>query len=198
MQPDTELWDPWHPRVLADRLRGLNAPWCITAGWALDLFRGGQSRDHHDLEIAIPAGRFTTIPPLFPELDFWVPQGERILAPMTTETLTVESHQTWAWEPTTQRWRFDVFREPHDGDTWICRREQTIRMPYRQTIERTPDGIPFQKPEIVLLFKAKHTRDKDQTDFDRTLPLLTELQRAWLDDALARVHPDHIWRSGLI
>ena len=47
---------------------------------------------------------------------------ERKLAPMNTETLAGEWHQTWAYERAAQLWRFDVFREPHDGDTWICRR----------------------------------------------------------------------------
>lgn len=197
MQPDIDLWEAWHPRALADRLDGLDAPWCIAAGWALDLFRGAQRREHEDLEVAIPAGLFANLPPLFPEIAFWVPQSETTLAPMTAETLTGESHQTWAWEPTAQRWRFDVFREPHDGDTWICRRDHMIRLPYSDIIEQTPDGISYLKPEIVLLFKAKHSRDKDLADFRETLPLLTAAQRGWLDDALALVHPDHTWRSVL-
>ena len=30
----------------------------MAAGWALDLFRGGQTRKHGDIEIAIPAASF--------------------------------------------------------------------------------------------------------------------------------------------
>ena len=56
-------------------------------------------------------------------------------------------------------------REPADGDTWICRRDERIRMPYDQVIERTADGIPYGRPEIVLLFKAKAARPKDVADF---------------------------------
>ena len=56
-------------------------------------------------------------------------------------------------------------REPADGDTWICRRDERIRMPYDQVIERTADGIPYGRPEIVLLFKAKAARPKDDADF---------------------------------
>jgi hypothetical protein len=36
--------------------------------------------------------------PRFPEFDFRVPQGERKLARVSTETLAGESHQTWAYE----------------------------------------------------------------------------------------------------
>jgi hypothetical protein len=48
---------------------------------------------------------------------------------MSTETLA-GSNQTWAYERAAQVWRFDVFREPNDGDTWICRRDASIRRPY--------------------------------------------------------------------
>jgi len=36
-------------------------------------------------------------------------------------------HQTWVREPGTNVYRLDIFREPHSGDTWICRRDATIR-----------------------------------------------------------------------
>jgi hypothetical protein len=50
--PDLGAWHAWHPAVVAERLTGLEIPWYVAAGWALDLFRGAQSRDHEDLEIA--------------------------------------------------------------------------------------------------------------------------------------------------
>jgi hypothetical protein len=197
VQPDIEAWDPWPPAAMADRLAGAAFPWCVAAGWALDLFRGEQTRHHEDLEIALPAGSFPEVPPRFPEVEFWVPRGEGRLAPMSADTLAGESHQTWAYEPAAQRWRFDVFREPHDGDTWICRRDESIRMRYADLIRRTDDGVPYLVPEVVLLFKAKAVRDKDQADFDGVRPLLTSAQRAWLHDALGVVHPGHPWRSRL-
>ena len=84
-----------------------------------------------------------------------------------------DTHQTWMREPATGFWRFDVFREPSDGDTWICRREPAIRMPYARLIEWTDDGIPYGRPEVVLLFKAKHAQlEKNERDFAATLPRL--------------------------
>jgi hypothetical protein len=103
------------------------------------------------------------------------------------------SYQTWVRDPATQRWRLDLFREPHDGDTWICRRNPEIRMPYRELIRRTPDGIPYAVPETILLFKAKATREKDDTDFTAVLPHLERGALAWLYDALRLTHPDHAW-----
>lgn len=87
----------------------------------------------------------------------------------------------------------DVFREPHDGDVWICRRDETIRMPYARLVLRTADGIPYLRPEIALLFKAKWTRDKDEADFARILPRLDAEARGWLANALGRIAPEHGW-----
>jgi hypothetical protein len=182
---------------MADRLAGAAFPWAVAGGWALDLFLGERTRDHEDLEIAVPAGAFPQVPPLFPDMVFWVPQGAGELAPMSAVTLAGESHQSWAWDRAAGCWRFDVFREPHDGHTWICRRDPAIRLPYADVVRRDGDGVPYVVPEIVLLFKAKAVRDKDAADFDAVLPRLTAAQRAWLDGALGAVHPDHAWRVRL-
>ena len=73
-----------------------------------------------------------------------------------------------------------------------------IRMPYARLIERTDDGIPYGRPEVVLLFKAKHAHEeKNERDFAATLPRLDAERRAWLRDALARVHPGHEWLDAL-
>jgi hypothetical protein len=87
--------------------------------------------------------------------------------------------------------------EPSDGDTWVFRRDERIRMPYDQVIERTCDGIPYGRPEIILLFKAKQAREKDNADFAVALPHLEPDRQRWLADALALVHPGHLWLRGL-
>ena len=109
-----------------------------------------------------------------------------------------DTHQTWVREPATGFWRLDVFREPSDGDTWICRREPALRMPYARLIEWTDDGIPYGRPEVILLMKAKHSQlEKNERDLAATLPRLDGERRAWLRDALARVHPGHEWLDAL-
>ena len=63
----------------------------------------------------------------------------------------------------------------------------------RDAILRTSDGIPYLRPEIVLLTKAKHEREKDEADLAATLPTLDGRARAWLTDAIGLVHPGHRW-----
>jgi hypothetical protein len=118
------------------------------------------------------------------------------LVATSSDTLAA-GHQTWALDRAAGRWRFDVFREPHDGDMWICRRDTRIRRPYADLIQRDACGLPFLAPEVALLFKAMAPRDKDTADFAGTLPLLDADQRRWLADAIAIVHPDHPWRADL-
>jgi len=52
-------------------------------------------------------------------------------------------------------------------------------------------------PEVVLLYKAKAPRERDQADFSRVGPLLTASAKSWLASALAICHPRHPWRASL-
>jgi hypothetical protein len=193
--PGIDAWLPYSPPEMADRLAGLPVKWAVAGGWAADLFLGRTTRPHHDLEIALPASAFGLIPPHFPGWEFHVPV-DGALTPASPASLAAE-FQTWALDPVTRSWRFDVFREPHDGDTWICRRDERIRRPWAEVVLHTPERIPFVAPEVVLLFKAKAAREKDEHDFAALLPELSATRREWLDAALALVHPEHPWRDRL-
>lgn len=186
----------WHPGEIARRLAGVCTPWYVAAGWALDLYRGERTRAHGDLEIAVPAAGFAEIRDRFPGHAFDVASAGRVWFDAEAEVLAT-THQTWMRDPATGGWVCDVFREPHDGGTWICRRDESIRLPYEVIVERTADRIPFLAPEVVLLFKAKAVRPKDQRDFDGVLPLLGPDRRGRLGEWLSRVHPGHPWLDAL-
>lgn len=115
---DARWADAWQPEQVAERLSGVDTPWCIVAGWALDLFRGEQSRPHGDLEIAVPEAAFPQIQDRFPEYVFDAVGSGRIWEAAGAETLRA-THQTWLRDPASDQFLFDVFREPHDGETWI-------------------------------------------------------------------------------
>jgi hypothetical protein len=192
---DAASWRPWSPGETAARLRHVRAPWAVAAGWGLELFVGSSWRGHEDIEIAVPATAFAEVAAALPELEFWVPAEDERLRPLADAP--EGAHQTWGLDPGAGAWRLDVFREPSTGDTWICRRDDAIRMPYAELVERTAAGIPFVRPEVVLLFKAKRSREKDETDFEAVLPRLDPGRRAWLAGALERVHAGHPWLERL-
>ena len=199
-EPDLSKWQAWRPGEIAHRLAGVGAPWYVAAGWAIDLFLGGGYREHDDLEIAIPRDRFSEIAEALDEFQLFVvgvPKRGLVSSLEQAGDALDRSHQTWVREPQTGIWRLDVMREPSDGTTWICRRDERIRMPWDQVIERTADGIPYGRPEIVLLFKAKAARPKDDADFLAVLPHLGRERQRWLADALELVHPGHTWLERL-
>ena len=80
---------------------------------------------------------------------------------------------------------------------WCYRREPSIIQAVERIGLTTDDGIPYLAPELVLLFKSKntgqHERPKDQQDFERTLPHLQPVRRAWLRWALLATQPEHPW-----
>jgi hypothetical protein len=188
-------WEPWSPGEVAQRLAGIAVPWYVAGGWALDLLRGQATRAHEDLEIAVPAAGFPAVRQALGELDFAVAGNGRIW-PLGSPAYGLW-HQTWGRDRASGVWRVDVFREPHQAGTWICRRDLRIRRPYEEIIVTTADGLPYLTPEVVLLFKAKHRRPKDDADFAATLPLLTGPQRGWLTGALQMVHPHHPWLKSI-
>lgn len=189
---DARWASAWTPAEVAHRLTGIVTPWYVAAGWALDLFRGEQTRRHGDIEIAIPAGDFPEVRDRFPGYVFDGVASGRIWPDAAPEVLAA-THQTWLRDPATGDYLLDVFREPHDGRIWICRRDEAIRLPYPDIIRRTRDGIPYLAPELVLLFKAKSARPKDQSDFEETVPQMTSAQRRTLAELLTRAHPGHPW-----
>jgi len=199
--PDPDAWAAWRPEEARRLLDGVTAPWYVAAGWAIDLFVGGERREHEDLEIAAPNARFAEVAAALGDYEIFVigtpENGQATPYAEVGEEALAETHQTWVREPATGLWRLDVFREPSDGDTWICRRDERIRMPYDRVIEHTAEGIPFGRPEIVLLFKARHARPKDDGDLAAALPHLDSERRAWLREALELVHPGHRWLDAL-
>lgn len=196
MRWDAAEWRPFRPAEAARRLDAVEAPWAVAAGWAIDLFVGRERREHEDLEVAIPAGAFQAVAERLGDLDFWVPAGGGTLVPLAAADLD-ESHQTWALDAAANEWRIDVFREPSEDGEWVCRRDGRIRLPYDELIEHSAEGIPYVRPEVVLLFKAKQARPKDESDLAAVLPLLDPGRRRLLADWLELVHPEHFWLSDL-
>lgn len=188
------LWRAWSPAEAAERLSSAPPCWYVVGGWALDLFVGGLGRTHSDLEIGVPRARFADIVDALPGYE-WDVVGDGYARPFPEEAHN--QHQTWLRDPATGLYHLDVFREPHRGDRWVCRRDASITLPYDELILRTGDGILYVIPEAVLLFKAKALRGKDETDFLRALPAMDRSRRARLSEWLTRVHPDHAWLETL-
>jgi hypothetical protein len=123
---DDPPWEAWRPADVARLLAGAPATWFVAGGWALDLYRGAQAREHGDLEIAVPAGddTFGPIRQALAAYEFEVvgagrsSPGQRGRRPAASDLGAGAPGGVY---------RLDIFREPHDDDIWICRRDEAIR-----------------------------------------------------------------------
>jgi hypothetical protein len=130
-------WEPWLPAEAAERLAGGAGALVCRRRVGAGSFRGSQTRVHDDLESAVPAATFPVIRAALADLEFDV-AGAGWLWPEGSPAAAV-MHQTWGRDRGTEIYRLDVFREPHDGDSWICRRDDCIRRPYNTLIPRSRD-----------------------------------------------------------
>jgi hypothetical protein len=197
--PPLENWRAWTPAQAAKALEGLDAPWCVVGGWSIDLAIGRQSREHEDLEIAVPLDWFPDVRERLESLGLVlhdVGSGE-VWRLEPGQDVSPERHQTWAADMAANAWRIDVMRESGDEQTWVYRRDPSLTAPRSQVTGRTAAGIPYLAPAAALFFKAKTPRPKDEADFETALPFLPDRARLWLVEALHRYHPGHAWIARL-
>ncbi|MGQ0479670.1 MAG: nucleotidyltransferase domain-containing protein [Pseudonocardia sp.] len=187
-------WQPWTPEQVSGLLDGWPHPWWIAGGHALDAFTR-LTRDHSDIDVAvfrrdIPALRTH----LATRYHCWA-VGSGALRPLTVDEpqLPDWADQCWVREDAGAPWRVDVLANPDRDGAWVFRRDPTTVLPLDAVTWRDGNGTLFQRPEITLIWKAKHLRAKDDADLERTWPLLDHSARDWLRTTLARLHPDHPW-----
>ena len=192
-------WQPWQPREVAELFSALTVPWWVAGGWALDLFIGTQTREHEDIDVQILRRDQQAVRAI---LHGWDVQGA--IPPPRDENwpfrewkpdtlLDAEIHDVWCRPHKTDPWAIQLMVADARDDQWLFRRDNRISRPLTAIGHQTDEGIPYLAPEIQLLYKAKNPRPKDEADFATTLPHLDQRSRQWLVQALAIVHPHHVW-----
>ncbi len=109
----------------------------------------------------------------------------------------MDANGLWLREEADGPWRFEVMLAASEGDRWLYRRDPSVSLPLAGVGGVTVDGIPYLRPEVVLLFKARTTRPRDEQDFAAALPLMDGISREWLRRALETAHPGHPWAGRL-
>ncbi|SNT11019.1 hypothetical protein SAMN05216276_10254 [Streptosporangium subroseum] len=193
-------WGPWEAAPLGEvvaLMRGLAVPWWVSGGYAIELAVGHSYREHGDVDLALLRRDQLAVRRLLDGWDVHAAVVAGTLLPWTLdEVLPEQAHDIWVREHPDGPWRFQLMLDEADGEEWIYRRDPRIRRPLAGlTIE--DDGFHRLAPEVQLLYKATDTRPKDEADFEAVLPLLSDEQRRWLDEALEIEHTAHPWRERL-
>jgi hypothetical protein len=161
-------WEALRPEDAVELLGGLDAPWWIAGGWALDALA---PRAHEDLDVMVLRRDVDRVPDALPGWE-----------------LDDKGNSVWARPPGATRWHLEFVLDEADGDTWRYRRDARVTRPLNSL--GAPRG-PLA-PEVVLLYKAKDDGEKARSDFADVVPLLSSDARAWLRRAVELAHPDSV------
>jgi hypothetical protein len=169
----------------------------VAGGWALDLFLGRVTRAHADVELAILREDQATLHHHFAEWTFEkVVDGRRAAWP-AGERLALPVHEIHARSIGEPRRAIEFLLDEREADEWVYRRDARVRLPMNRWIVLARSGIPVLCPAIVLQFKTKSPRPKDEADFRSARDALGRERRQWLGDALRLCQPDHPWTASL-
>jgi hypothetical protein len=183
---------PIHPTALTRVFDGAPFAWWVVGGWSLEADSRSPRRVHDDTDVAVPMADADAVREWMSGYQLWQTYpGHRPVLP--GEPLPRNLHQMWVRRDAFSPWLMDLALTPVDGTDWVFRPDPRVRRPLSEVVRAGPDGVPYQAPEIGLLFKARHARAKDQSDLLDVLPRLDPPAREWLRDALGTVSPGHPW-----
>lgn len=188
--------DPWQPfsvEKVAGLLGGLPVRWWVAGGWAVDLFVGGVTREHEDVDVAVLRPDQLAVRAHLVGWDLRVARDGRLAPWRVGRRLAPEEHGIWARPGPGSPWRLELLVDDVAGDEWVYRRDPAVRLPLARLGRRTAAGVPYLCPEVVLLYKSRRPRAADEHDARVAIPRLPGPARAWLAAAITAQEPEHPW-----
>lgn len=187
-------WSPLSPAELLPEMAGFTRPWWVVGGWAIEAATGFL-REHEDTDISILA---CDVPAFVAHMSgrwhVWNNVGG-VLHPLGDQWTTADDpeSQLWLRANAASPWVVDIPLTPDRDGLWTNRRIPAHVAPVEEVTWTDSDGIRYLRPEIVLLYKARLHRPKDDHDFEAALPVLSEDRRSWMRNALTGIAPGHPW-----
>ena len=193
--------DPSTQRVvrIAKLMTDLNRPWAFAGGWAIDLFCGGLSRFHKDIDVSVLRRDQLALQAHLMERGWSLHLASKGgLTPWSAgAAVELPVHVVWCRKPDHDPDVFEVLLEEADAGRLLFRKDPAIGLDFDRAItaSASPD-CRILAPEMVLLYKSRDAAaPASAADFRLAAPRLDAGQRAWLVAALARLNPRHPWLS---
>ena len=185
------------PLQIATVLRDFKPSWFVAGGWAIDLFLEKETRLHQDIEIAIFRKDQAALHDYF---NGWllrkVVNGEPVIW-HRDEWLMLPIHEVHGCNETAQPSQIEILLNESNETEWLYRRNEKIRRSLVKTQLEASAGVKFLCPEIVLLYKSKNPRAKDEQDFQAVVKRLDAERKEWLKDAIKVSNSEHHWLRSL-
>ena len=185
MQEHEKTWRPLAPGEIHNIFSDVSFPWWIGGGIALELSLGREIRSHGDIDVGILRRDHLGVRAFLSDWDCWAADPPGTLRPWPVgEILDDPVHDIWVRRASHNAWCFQLMVDETDGDDWVSRRDNRIRLPLPAITHTSDSGIPYLKPHVQLYYKAKNPRNKDQIDFNALMESNAELDLAWLRAAI--------------
>jgi hypothetical protein len=194
------IYGPVKPLGLAEvgaLFSGAPFRWWICGGWSLEL--GPVPRRHHeDVEVGIARADLPLVREWMSDFHIWDIHAGTLSFLWPKLEVPEEHEQLWVRRDAYSPWLFDLMLTPVEDETWFYKRDRRVSRPFIEAVATGADGIPRQKPEIGLLFKARRRAPRDEEDFAAVVPHLSAADRDWLRDAIELTEPpDTPWLERL-
>lgn len=179
---------------------GYSGTWFFCGGQAIDLFLGRPVRLRNDIDIGIFRDEQDLLRERFPKIliTYVKPNGGGVYYSWEEgQVLEPPIHELYLNLPGE---RLEVLLNDASATHWVYRRNALVtRELHRAVLQSEFENTPYLSPEIVLLYKSKHMRDRDQIDFDAAAPHLSAEQKGWLREALDVSYQKnaHPWSAAL-
>ena len=179
-------WDSLEPGQVAELFAGASLRWWIVGGRAVRI--GAPPRMHEDTDVAVSRSDLDELRKTLSGWHLWEANDGSLRPVLAGQPLSAECEQLWMRRDAQHPWRLDIQLDPSDQE-WVFKRDTTIRVPWSRAVQ-TVDGARYLRPEIVLLYKARHDRPKDRADL--AAAVLDADARTWLAGTLDRLGY-HTW-----
>ena len=185
------------PRQVLSLMRSFNRDWFVAGGWAIDLYLEKETRAHADIEIAVFRRDQLALQNHFAGWNFKKASNGALTDWNRNELLKLPIHEIHCFREPSAPPSLEVLLNETDGDEWLYRRNKQITKPIAKLSLTSNLGMKFLRPEIVLLYKSKNPRPKDERDFETVVEHLDDESREWLKNALTICGSSHHWLPNL-
>ena len=179
------------PKRIAKLFNQYKGKWMIAGGWAIDLFLNKQTRNHSDIEIAIPRNEQLAIKSYLAYWRLGYIKSAKTIPWIKDDFLELPIHEIYGIYGEE---KIEILLNEFDEKKWRYRRNLKIEYPSEKAIITSKLNIPILCPEIVLLYKSKSYRKKDENDFLNSIEMIDSKNLKWLCEAIQKTHGiNHQW-----